>query len=260
MSPDNTSDGWLKKKWVIADGKRCLIKGGSPPYHQEPLNEAIAAAIAKRLGIPHVPYWIIWEDGQPYSVCEDFITKETDLVSAWRISQTKKHPGHLSNYQHFMMCCNELGIHGMEHSINQMLTIDYLTVNIDRHFNNFGAVRDARTLEWLGAAPVFDCGTSMWHAELASRVRPSIDVGSKPFRSKHSEQIKLVKNFDWLDFSALRGIDEEFGEILASSVFIDDARRDTLCYALRKRVEMLAEHMRSVRYTRVSMNNDKPML
>ncbi len=26
MSPDNTSDGWLQKKWVIRDGKRCLIK------------------------------------------------------------------------------------------------------------------------------------------------------------------------------------------------------------------------------------------
>lgn len=26
MSPDNTSDGWLKKKWVIADGKRMLMK------------------------------------------------------------------------------------------------------------------------------------------------------------------------------------------------------------------------------------------
>ena len=29
MSPDNTSDGWLKKKWLVLDGKRFLLKGGS---------------------------------------------------------------------------------------------------------------------------------------------------------------------------------------------------------------------------------------
>ena len=32
MSPDNTSDGWLRKKWIIAEGKRVLMKGGSGDY------------------------------------------------------------------------------------------------------------------------------------------------------------------------------------------------------------------------------------
>ena len=56
VSPDNTSDGQLIKKWKIADGKRVLIKGGSNPYQQEPLCEAIASKIADRLGIYHVEY------------------------------------------------------------------------------------------------------------------------------------------------------------------------------------------------------------
>ena len=42
MSPDNTSDGWLKKKWIIAEGRRFLVKGSSNPFRQEPLNEALA--------------------------------------------------------------------------------------------------------------------------------------------------------------------------------------------------------------------------
>ena len=33
-SPDSTSDGNLKKRWKILDGKRCLIKGGSNPFRQ----------------------------------------------------------------------------------------------------------------------------------------------------------------------------------------------------------------------------------
>ena len=67
-SPDNTSDGWLKKKWKIMDGKRCLIKGGSGATQQEPHNEVLASSIMKRLDIPHVDYSLLIEDDSRYSV------------------------------------------------------------------------------------------------------------------------------------------------------------------------------------------------
>ena len=35
-SPDNTSDGYLKKRWKIISGKCCLVKGGSNPFQQQP--------------------------------------------------------------------------------------------------------------------------------------------------------------------------------------------------------------------------------
>ncbi|WP_228725158.1 hypothetical protein [Caproicibacter fermentans] len=54
-----------------------------------------------------------------------------------------------------------------------------------------------------------------------------------------------MTSFDWLDFSALKDIDEEFHEILNGSLFIDETRRDALCSALRRRVEMLAEIVNS---------------
>jgi len=41
-SPDNTSDGFLKKRWKIIDGKRCLLKAGSNPFMQQPFNYAAA--------------------------------------------------------------------------------------------------------------------------------------------------------------------------------------------------------------------------
>jgi hypothetical protein len=148
------------------------------------------------------------------------------------------------------MCCERLGIPDMEQSLNQMLTLDFLTVNSDRHYNNFGAVRNAETLEWAGAAPIFDCGTSMWYDEIAQNIRPRADAASKPFRSKHSEQIKLVTDFDWLDIAALNGIDEEYAEILRPCRYIDDARRDVLCRAIGVRVRMLEEIALALRQER----------
>lgn len=241
VSPDNTSDGWLKKKWIIADGKRCLMKGGSNPFQQEPYNEVLASLVMERLGVSHATYSLTIREEYPYSVCEDFITPETDLVSAWHIMQTQKKPNHVSFHRHYLNCCEALGIHGVSDALDRMLAVDYIIVNEDRHFNNFGAVRNADTLAWLGAAPVFDCGTSMWYDQSAAMVRPSAKLPSKPFKSDHAEQIKLVTDFEWLDFTALRGVDEEFSEILKGSAFIDEARCGVLCHALRRRVELLQE-------------------
>lgn len=89
FSPDNTTDGCLKKRWKIIDGKRCLIKAGTPPFHQQAFNEIIAAKIMSRLGIRHVPYSLIWRKNEPYSVCEDFITPETELVSANQVIKSE---------------------------------------------------------------------------------------------------------------------------------------------------------------------------
>ncbi len=66
------------------------MKGGSNPFRQQPFNEVIATGIMERLGISHVPYTLTWNKGAPYCICEDFVTKDTELVPAWRIIQTQK--------------------------------------------------------------------------------------------------------------------------------------------------------------------------
>lgn len=245
MSPDNTSDGWLRKKWKIIEGKRCLIKGGSGATRQEPYNEVLATEVMRRLGIPHVPYTLTLIDEQPYSVCEDFITAQTELVSAWHILQTRKRSNNVSPYRHFLGCCEALGIPSVRENVDKMLALDYVIANEDRHFNNFGAVRNADTLEWIGLAPVFDSGTSLWYDRPTTMIRPLAKAPSKPFRSSHEDQIRLVGSFDWFEPSALQGIDAAFSEILAGSQFIDDARRDALSRGLSKRAEMLSVHVRS---------------
>lgn len=143
----------LKKRWKIIGGKRCLLKAGSNPFMQQPFNEAAASLVAQRLGIPHVPYTLLWDEGVPYSVCEDFITPDTELVSAWRVMQTVKKDNSTSVYQHYLNCCRALGVADIALAVDQMIVLDYLIANEDRHQNNFGLIRDANTLEWLGATP-----------------------------------------------------------------------------------------------------------
>ncbi|MDR1541945.1 MAG: HipA domain-containing protein [Clostridiales bacterium] len=256
MSPDNTSDGWLRKKWIIADGKRCLMKGGSNPFRQEPLNEVLATAIMSRLGIPHVPYTVIFDGRENFSVCENFLTPQTELVSAWYIMRTLKRPNSTSSYQHFLACCDAIGISRAEDAMAQMLALDFLIVNEDRHLNNFGAVRNAKTLEWLGIAPIYDSGTSMWHDLPTNEIGIKGTDKSKPFRSTHKEQIKLANSLEFVDFSKLSDIEEVANDIYKKALFIEQERRERLCLAVSRRVQLLEQEC--VSHRRVSHRDMVP--
>jgi hypothetical protein len=120
-----------------------------------------------------------------------------------------------------------------------MMTVDFLIVNTDRHYNNFGAVRNAETLEWIGHAPIYDSGTSLWHDIDIDNAGLGSSMESKPFKNNHYEQIKLVKDFSWLDIKKIDDIDEEFAELLKSYPTINKTRKDSLCGALKSRVKRL---------------------
>jgi hypothetical protein len=257
MSPCNTSDGWLRKKWKIIDGKRCLIKSGSNPFQQEPLNEVLATSLHRRLNRgAYVPYSLVWENEIPYSVCENFITSETELVSSYSILKSEKKRNHHSLHEHFFLCCEHLGIPGMKEFLNYLLAFDFLIANTDRHFGNFGAVRNVDTLVWLGAAPVFDSGTSLWHDQVSRVIHPNNDIPSHPFKPTHAEQIVLAGSLDWIDFSELRDIDEEFRTLLIGSPYIDKPRTYALCSGLKGRVEQL-ERLALEQKHQVTVNHPK---
>jgi len=237
VSPDLTSDGWLRKRWVVAEGKRLLVKGGSGVWKQEPFNEVVASAVMQRLGVPHVAYSLTFEGGEPYSVCENFLNERDELVPAWRVVKSLKRRNEDSELTHLLRCCDTLGVPSVRAALDKMLTIDYLIANEDRHYGNFGFVRDAETLEWAGFAPIYDSGTSLWHNSL----RVGGEVECKPFRKRHGEQIRLVRDFSWYDRNLLDGIDDEIRAIYAQSQDIDEARAAAIAAAVLARASAVAK-------------------
>lgn len=242
MSPCNTSDGWLKKKWKIIGAKRCLIKAGSNPYMQEPINEVFGTRLHQRLGCKNfVPYKALLENGIPYSVCENFIDVNTELVSAVNINRSLKKVSQFTSYEHFLNACDRLGIPGMKKFLDYMLVFDYLMANTDRHFGNLGAVRNVETLEWIGPAPIFDSGTSLWHDKLTRAINPLEETETKPFYSSVSRQMKLVSDFSWIPFEELRHLRDDVREIFEPTDFIDEERIEALSNAVTSRAEELQD-------------------
>ena len=243
-SPDNTSTGNLKKRWKIVDGRRVLFKGGSNPFRQQPFNEVIASRIMDRLEISHVSYDVVWDHDMPYSLCEDFVTPVMDLIPAWQIMQTKKKTSDVSVYRHLINCAAALGVPDPVPFLDRMIVLDYLIANEDRHLNNFGALRNAETLEWIGMAPMFDCGSSLGYDKVANEIRSGKNMICKPFKKHHEEQLKLVTDFSWIRFDRLLGIRELIRDTFSENSaveLIDEHRIAAIADSVEQRSKYLQE-------------------
>ena len=194
------------------------------------------------LGIPHVDYSIAWDQGVPYSVCEDFVTRDTELVPAWRILKALKKSSTDSQYRRLVKCCTTLGIQNAVEFLNRMIVLDYIIANEDRHLNNFGAIRDANTLAWIGMAPIYDSGASLGFDKLPQQMKSEKDAACKPFKKRHIEQLGLVTDFGWIDFDKLSGvrdiIEAAFSDNRASE-FIDATRIKAIEDSVERRIDVL---------------------
>ena len=191
-TPNNTSDGWLKKAWIIDDDKRMLVKGSSKPYYQEAFNEKIAYEISQILGINHIKYEIKNIGDKYCSVCENFIDENTELIPVNAIVQNTQKPNHISMYEFVVEELQKLGISDAKTKIDDMLLLDYIIFNEDRHFNNFGFIRNVETLETKNMAPIYDSGTSLFYNTLDTAIK-SYNPDVNPFYTDRQKQFELIK-------------------------------------------------------------------
>lgn len=240
-SPDSTLGGNLKKRWKRVAGKTFLLKAGSKPYQYEIFNEIIASKVMTILGIEHVDYEFVTDNGQIYCSCPNFVSYNEDLVTAYQLRNSKKQRNDASLYQHLLSVYETLGIPDYKTKLDQMLFIDYLLGNVDRHLNNFGVIRDAKTLEFLRMAPVFDTGSCLGFDVSDAQLESMRDVEWKPFESgKCKDQLDLIADYSWLDADALRSIPKEVDRVLRGfESYVSRQRREAALAFLVRRVNQV---------------------
>lgn len=236
LTPDASSNGWLKKKWTIIDGKRYLAKAGSVPLLQQPYNEVAASQIMQGLGIEHVEYKLLIEDGRPLSLCKNFVDTETEFVPANLIRSVLPKSKNDNEYTHFVKCAEKLEIPNVKELLDNLLTIDFLIENTDRHYGNFGFIRNVNTLKFTGPAPVFDSGTSLWCEALNTEIGSWQKV--MPFKETHKEQSRLINSFN-INCNELEKVHEIVKTVLSSSPYLDKERIEKVTLAVENRVRVL---------------------
>lgn len=240
-TPDMTSNGNYEKRWKIINGDRYLIKAGSKIFNQEPYNELIATKLYERIlnEDEYVKYDIVYDNNKAISICKNFITKNTELIPAWKINEYFDFNQNENKYEHYIRCLKELNIKNANILIDKMIVCDYILANKDRHFNNFGVIRNVETLEFESVAPIFDNGCSLWFDE------NDMYVGefflTKPFEEYEKQQLSLVKNIKWLDINKLNGFIEEVREILLSNQLLTKERINKITKQIELRIEYITK-------------------
>lgn len=237
--PDSSTGGDLPKRWtVLPDGRRALVKAGRS--QQEPVNEVIADGLCARLGIEAVPYWLGEQDNRLVSLCADMLGDREELVSAWPLLQSVKERNGLSAKDQWLEAAQSFGCptESIQRATDDWLVIDWLMRNVDRHYNNFGLIRDIETLE-IRPAPIFDTGTSLWTGELHVDNR---DYYARPFyralnKPTARRQLGLVSDWSRYDFDALAGWPEEVADILVCQAALSASRADAIGDALKTKIE-----------------------
>lgn len=158
-SPELTTQGMLRKAWrFIEDDGIYLYKGGTEGASNtgnEPFSEYYACQIAEKMGLHAVHYDLENWKGILASKCKLFTDIETSFVSIGRIV----HSGGIKACMDFY---EKLGSEAAE-ELKSMLVFDAVIYNEDRHFGNFGVLRDNRSGKIIGPAPVFDNGLSLFN-------------------------------------------------------------------------------------------------
>ena len=156
--PEFTTNGMLPKCWRRTEGKIKLYKGGTRGGYNtgnEPYSEFYAAQIGSILEMDIVSYNLSKWNGELCSVCELFTSKQYSFMPVGSLVTS-------GGMKAVRMYYSNLGSE-YEAALDDMLVLDALICNTDRHFGNFGFLIDNITNEIAAPAPLFDHGNSLFN-------------------------------------------------------------------------------------------------
>lgn len=156
-SPEFTTNGMLRKCWRRISGKIYLYKGGTEGASNtgfEPYSEFYAAQVAQAMGINAIPYGLSKWKGTLCSTCELFTSKDYAFLPVGRLVTRGGFKAVTEYYQ-------QLGPTYLT-ALGDMVILDALICNVDRHFGNFGFLIDNKTNQIVSPAPLFDHGNSLF--------------------------------------------------------------------------------------------------
>lgn len=149
-SPEYATSGSFAKCWIREGNEISLLKRGSTGYANagfEPYSEVLASDLLEAAGIDHVPYTLVKYHKKLASKCPLFTSEDVGFISAHRFFDG---PFDVEDMLEF---CER---RGAEESFREMVVMDAVMANVDRHAGNYGFLVSNDTGEVLRMAPLFD--------------------------------------------------------------------------------------------------------
>lgn len=253
--PSASLKGDLKKKWIIDEfGIRRLVKGNYNNTCRQSLCEVLATEIHKRQDkFEYVPYSLIeiTSDGQNILGCEcpNYTNIHTEFVPAIDIVNSLKKSNQSNYYETYIQYCGEHGIdmEYMREFMEYQILTDFIITNTDRHLNNFGVIRDSKSLQLLKPAPIFDSGNSMFYN--TGNIKTDYDllhIGVNSFKKFEVELLQYVSNPMLVDITLLPS-GEEVRRLFMKDLAANEETVEKLVQAYQRKIDFLYEFQSGVK-------------
>lgn len=220
-SPDFATSGQFPKCWKRINNVIYMIKGGSIGHRtagNEPFSEVNACLLADFLKFNHIHYDYIEYRTRNATKCANMCNESIGIYPFNEVYPQ------VNSYEEFL----SISINrGEEHQALDMLLLDYLILNPDRHLANISYFVNNDTQEILGITPIYDNNLALL-----------------PTYSK-----ELDKNID----SYINGLPWKFTTRLNTS--FEDLFRMIDCKYVREKVSSLKNFRISSKYKRSDIAN-----
>lgn len=243
-TPNTSNNGTLRQIWLHQGEEILLSKAGELTFKQEPFNESVVSDLLMYFSVPYISYSLGYmaSEEENVSICSCFTNQDVEYIPAWQLTANQK-PNHMSEYEHYIAQLGTFGLTDIRTQLEQMIALDYLIANEDRHWGNFGALRYSDSLEFVGLAPIFDNGNSLGY-KAAHILRNKNANMSVAFNKTHSMELKHIKSPLHIDFGAIQRnifdiVDKRFTELINPE--FDKQRVEQIATFISERVDAI-EH------------------
>jgi hypothetical protein len=237
----------MKKKWVIQDGIRYLLKVNFNDYGQQAVNERIASRLHELAGWKNYVHYqlqtINTEGGKyPCSLGPLFTSNETEFVSAYQLIRNFKFRNDRSSYQSII---EQASVHGMPENevcrqLQYTILSDFLLSNTDRHFNNFGFLRDSENGRFLSMAPIYDTGNSLfYHQDIIPTGESLLNIAVSSFRKREVDMLQYIEDQSLLDIGRLSGFPDEVFQLLSENTDMPEDRAAKISGTVEEKMKYL---------------------
>lgn len=205
-TPELTNPGSFEKCWRFIDGGWVLFKAGTV---EERYSEVFVSRLGKMLGFDMAEY----QDGEQYVLTPDFTHGKLNFEPAAVLAYENEDVSY--NYDLAKRFSAEMAKQYLD-----ILFMDALVLNVDRHTLNFGYLRDAHNGQVMKMAPNFDNNIA-----LISRNYPDDPASASKFLVHEFHDLLKEKSVDY----RYPSLSKEQIRKLAYDVMPDaDIRRDVV--------------------------------
>ena len=257
-NPNCTLTGTMGKEAIFKNNKWILKKYSETNEGEQCINETFANLINYNQNFSdYVIYNLQYDTNRCIGCsCPFFTDINNELITAYNFTSYEKQYNDASNYEHYIKLCSDFGLdeNYVRSFMDYQTLLDFVLTNTDRHYLNFGVIRDTNNLKIKKLAPIYDCGNSMFYNNSYNLSAYNILNTEITGMAKYEEKmLSYVKNKNILDIEKLPNKEQTKEFYICNG--LNEQRADAIANNYQKKIEMLNKFQKGYSITRYTVKN-----